>query len=137
MRHVVTTNNTRTVGKPLGVFFIYRLQQQHRRIDRTRRYYNNIATECFSLTVPFGDHTRHRAARRVGFQFRHFCIGHERDVRMFQRGIDAHNVGVRFGVDQTREAIAGLTADARTLVAQGFVEANTHRQMERLKTTLL
>src|SRR4051812_43023674 len=65
----------------------------------------------------------------AGFQACDFGVGEQGDVGIFQRGVDAEDVGIGFGVDEAGVAIAGAALDAGAVVAVGFVEADAQGSM--------
>ena len=72
---------------------------------------------------------------RTRFQTLHKGVGEEFDVLVFQSRGNAQNLGVRLGVNQARETIEAVTADARTVVsdlAVMLVEQDAEREGERV-----
>ncbi len=52
---------------------------------------------------------------------------------MLQRWFDAQDFGVRFGLDQARESVAGVAADALARPAVLLVELHPQRHVKRLQ----
>ena len=81
--------------------------------------------------VALHGHRRDFAARRAGHEPGDLRVGEQRHVGMGQRRIDADDLRVALGVNQTREAVAGLAPDAAALGRVGFVQHDAERHVER------
>jgi hypothetical protein len=76
-------------------------------------------------------HSSKLATRRIGFEFLHKTIGEHRDIRVLQRGIDAKYLGIRFRMNQARETIAGIAANAWTQTRALLIEHYAKRSVKR------
>ena len=72
----------------------------------------------------------------------HVGVGHQRDVVVAQRRVDAHHLGVGLGVQQAREAVDPVAADADAVAggagrARPGSRSHADRQVERVQPLLL
>ena len=74
------------------------------------------------------------AAGCVGFEPRYFGVGEQSDVGMLQRGNDAADMRISFGIDQTRIAVAGAAANAGAVLPVSFIEHHSERRVKRVQT---
>ena len=88
-----------------------------------------------------GDDPGDRAPGRVGLEALHVGAGHEGDVVLGQDRIDADDLRVRLGVQQAREAVDPVAADARARPGREarlrLVEVDPDRQVEGVEPELL
>ena len=101
---------------------ISRAEQQCSGIDRSAGNDDDIAFVDFCMAIALDDDLGNFSSRRTCLQALYVGICDERNIGMFQSFIDADDVGIGFGVDETREAIAGVAFDARAVIAVFFIE---------------
>jgi hypothetical protein len=73
---------------------------------------------------------RDDAARGVRLKPRDFGVGQERDVRVFERGIDGADLRIRLGLYETREAVARPAADALAPARVVLLQHHAERHVE-------
>ena len=95
--HVVPADDPRSVRQAVRMAIVCRSQQQGRRIDRSARRHDDVASKGVRLAVTLDDHAGHFAAGRARFEPRDPGVGQERHVPMRQRRIHTDNVSVALG----------------------------------------
>src|SRR5262249_48834145 len=77
-------------------------------------------------------HLGDRRTRPVRLEFDGLCIRQQRDVWMLERGPNAEDFGVGFGLDHTGESVTGRAADASAVGHVALVEHDAARRVERV-----
>ena len=134
VEHEVAADDARAVAEPVGVSGAGRAQQQRRRVDGAGREHHHVGRVPLLLAVALDHDLGHVAAVPGGLDAAHERAGAQRHVRVAQRGLDAHHVGVGLRPDEAREAVARVAADAVAVLRVVLVDHDAERQVERVET---
>src|SRR3989475_340849 len=133
MAHVVAPHDVRAVGQALRVLVIGRAQQERRRVDGAGRHDDDVGRIRLGGALTLDDHPLHVTARGTGLETRDVRARQQRDVGMFESGVDAEHLGVRFRIDETGMSVARLAANAAAGSGVPLVQHHTKGDVERLE----
>ena len=134
MLHQVSAHQAGAVGQAVGMGVTAGAQQQGRRVHRTAGGHHDLPPEAAGLPLHHRLHPLHPGARGVHRQPFHPGVRKHRDARVPKRRKNAADLGIRLGVHEAGEAIAGVAADAGAQMALGLVEADAERRGVRVET---
>ena len=140
--HVVPADHSGAVGQPVRVAVAARPQQQRGRVHRAAGDHHDVAGEGgLGSVVQNGDDPGDAASGGVGLQALHIGAGDQRDVVLGQHRIHADDLRVRLRVQQAREAIDPVAADAGAGPCRparlGLLEVDSDGQVEGVQPELL
>src|SRR5262245_10933646 len=130
--HVVAADDARAVRQPLRVAAARRSQEQRGGVDGAAGDHDDTARVRLLRAVPLHVHRRDFAAAGTGLEARDIGARDQGDVRVLEGGIDADHLRVGLGVDEAREAVTGVAADALAPPGIAVVAHDADGQRERL-----
>src|ERR687897_773398 len=105
-------------------------EQQSRGVDRAARRDHDVSGNFLASAVGLDDHLADLAPRWAGCKAFDVSVGPESYIGVFERRSDGADLGVGFGVNQTRESITAVAANAAARMQILFVE---HHAQWRVK----
>src|SRR6266540_2354156 len=130
----MAADDIRAVGQAERMLVVGRTQQQRGRIDGAARHHNDVSRKRELLTVALDMNHGYFTTGWTRFKPGDKCVGHQRDVWIFQRRVHAANLRVGLGVDEARMAVAGAATDAGTLARVLLIEHHAERRVKRPQT---
>ncbi len=137
VKHVMPSDQVRTVGQTARMFCAGGQQQQPGGVGRAAGDDDEAAGEFLALSGAFDDHPGDFASAGAGFKPLDPRIGQQAYVRIFQRGPDRNDFGIGFGVNQAREAVAGVATNATAMSHVRLVQQDAGRRIRRAITRAL
>ena len=134
VEHVVAAYLARSVGQAGRVLVRRRPEQDPGAVGRPGRDHHDVAAVRLGSTIARHHHRSHRRARSVRLQPLHLGVDQEGDVGPVQHGPDRDDLSVRLGMDQAREAVAGVAANAGAERPVSLVQQDPARRVERTVT---
>ena len=128
--HVVASDLVGAVGETVRVLLARRLQEQLGGIGRATGDDDHVTHEPLVAAFALDHHLADGSTTVVRSEPHDLRVRHERDVRVLERRAHAEDLCVRLRVDETREAVARRTADARAERDVRFVEHDPARGVE-------
>ena len=134
MEDVVAAHLIRAVGETAGVAVAGAGEQQLRGVGGARGHDDDVTGEALLRSVDV-DHDRgDRATGVVGLEPSHQGVANELHGVAADCGTYGDHVGVRLGVDEAREAVAGGAPDARAERRLRLVEHDAAGRVEGMES---
>ena len=133
VEHVVPADHPGAVGQPVRVAVAGRGEQDLGRVGGPGRDDHEVRAVGLLRAAPLDDHPLDGRSRprssRGGATVARVRMAH---VRVLERGPDPEHLGVGLGLDEAREPVAGLAADAAAVGQVVLEQADAARCVERV-----
>src|SRR5215472_14239018 len=110
-----------------------RAKEKGCRVDGSARNNDYVRRKTIYLALMFDHDARNFAPRIAGLKLASKCVPNQRDVPATEGRLDAHHLGIGFGMHKAGESVTRIAADALTCVRIALVQTHAQRGVERLE----